>query len=234
MTDAPTTLDEVPWDGPDGPAGDRLQLAVPRKCRHPRDKRIHHPVGALRLATVPGGLAPVEVLQAYDSCGACGHVFDPAIQRRGRNVRKVGKGAELRDARQLGLEPRGTSRDPEDSGGALDPAVVQSKGGPGFASIAWIRELEKLERVAAGRPRILLATEKPGSTSGRAARRFVVMFEDEFIRLTGLDARRRNLEALASAVGTHGSWRDRRPMIYSGSETAILEALKALDETPAR
>lgn len=158
----------------------------PRPCPHPRDARRR-----------------IELLgqDPYEVCSRCGHRFDPAKQRRGRNVRGVGKKAELRDARQLGLEPRGTSRDPEDSGGALDPAVVQSKGGPGFASVAWIRELEKLERVAAGRPRILLATEKPGRGSRpggeRHARRFVVMFEDEFQRLTGLDARRRLLEDLA-------------------------------------
>lgn len=188
----PETIDEIPWDGPEGPPGDELHPAAPRKCRHPRDRRQR------RFHDDGQGTPAVEY------CGACGHVFDPERQRRGKNVRKYGKKAELHAARRLGLEPRGTSRDPEDAGGAGDPAVLQSKTGPGFASAAWIRELEALEGVAVGRPRILLAAEKPGRGSrkggDRNARRLVVMFEPEFQRLTGLDARRKLLEAVAGAA----------------------------------
>lgn len=178
---APETVDEIPWGDPPEPT---IATSTPRKCRHPRERRT---------ALEDGGWKCV-----------CGHEVAGAKMRRGRAIRKLGKAAELRDARALGLEPRGTSRDPEDAGGAMDPAVLQSKTGPGHASAAWIRELEALEGVARNRPRILLATEKPGRGSrpggSRHARRLVVMFEDEFVRLTGLDARRKNLEALAEYV----------------------------------
>lgn len=216
----PASIDEIPWDGPEGPAGDELHPAPPLKCRHPRDRRT-------LVEPIPGK-GTVSV------CVPCGHAFDPERQRRGRNVHKYGKAAELHAARRLGLEPRGTSRDPEDAGGAMDPAVLQSKTGPGYASLAWIRELEALEMVAKGRPRILLAAEKPGRGSrkggDRNARRLVVMFEGEFQRLTGLDARRRNLELVAEAVAAY--WRSRAPIYYVEAESRILAALNDLDRTP--
>lgn len=150
--------------------------------------------------------------------------------RRGRAVRKYGIQAEADAAKRLGLERRGRTTDPEDLGGAADPAVVQAKTGPGFASAAWIRELEALEISARNRPRILLAMEKPGR--GRKGRRFVVMLEDEFVRLTGLDARRKALEEVAAAASA--SRPERRAITYTREEARLLEALRALDETPAR
>ena len=205
----PETVDEIPWEDP---AGDVPEPAIathaPRKCRHPKDKRT-------RLED--GGWTCV-----------CGHSVAGEKLRRGRLIRKYGIQKEADAAKRLGLERRGRVFDPEDLGGAQDPAVVQVKTGPGFASAAWIRELDALEGVARNRPRILLALEKPGR--GRVGRRLVVMLEDEFSRLTGLDARRKNLERVAAAAvalledatGSAAYWQE------------LTEALDALDGTPAR
>lgn len=215
MTSPPETIDEIPWEDPDRPFPVGLHTTAPRKCAHPRGYRT------LRPGPVHGG--PPESV-----CTRCGHVFDPVRQRRGANVRKYGKKAELHAARRLGLEPRGTSRDPEDAGGSGDPAVLQSKTGPGFASAAWIRELEALEMVAKGRPRILLAAEKPGRGSrkggDRNARRLVVMFEPEFQRLTGLDARRKLLEDVAVQARRYADLHD----------DGLIDALNALEKEPVR
>lgn len=150
--------------------------------------------------------------------------------RRGRAVRKYGIQAEADAAKRLGLERRGRTTDPEDLGGAADPAVVQAKTGPGFASAAWIRELEALEISARNRPRILLAMEKPGR--GRKGRRFVVMLEDEFVRLTGLDARRKALESAAELLERA------LPCVESEGPDRLADeirgALEALEQAPAR
>lgn len=183
----PETIEEIEWGEAPEP---RLHVAKPRPCKHPRRERI---VSTLYVDPQVG--APYE--ERRERCARCGHEFDPAKQRRGRAVRKYGKKEELMDARELGLEPRGTSRDQEDSGGALDPAVVQSKTGPvHYPSAAWIRELDELGRVAAGRPRILVATPKTGR--GVKRRKVGILYLDELQALTGLTARRRALELVAA------------------------------------
>lgn len=178
----PTSIDEIPWS--DGePEAERLQLSKPRVCKHPRPMR--------RTVVVEP-----PYTETIEECSGCGHRFDPAIQRRGRAVRKYGKTEELVDARMLGLEPRGTSRDQEDSGGALDPAVVQSKTGPiHYPSASWIAELDALGRVAQGRPRILVATPKLGR--GVRRRKVAVLYLDELQALTELRADRKILEEIA-------------------------------------
>lgn len=212
----PTTLDEIPWaTGEEEPA--RIHVAKPRPCRHPKAKR------EIVYLPVPDG----EPIRA-ERC-ACSHLFDPTKQRRGRAVRKYGKKEELMDARELGLEPRGTARDQEDSGGALDPAVVQSKTGPiHYPSAAWIRELDELGRVAAGRPRILVATPKLGR--GVKRRKVAILYLDELQALTGLTARRKALELVAEAVSALYS--KRRPITYTDAERRILAALEELDACP--
>lgn len=210
-----TDLETIPWGDPPEPA---IATSTPRKCKHPPDRRTRREDGGWTCV--------------------CGHSVAGAKVRGGRAVRKYGKAAELAAARRLGLEPRGTSRDPEDAGGALDPVVLQAKTGPGFAAVAWIRELEALERVAVNRPRILLALEKPGH--GKRQRRLVVMFEDEFVRLTGLDARRRNLERYVEAVAARRRMGVVHLSDYSAVqqmtrlETEIDAAWDALEQTPAR
>lgn len=194
----PTKIEEIPWTtGEEEPA--RLHVAKPRPCRHPREKRVR---------MEPRGYGADET--PYDVC-VCGHRFDPAKQRRGRAVRKYGKKEELMDARELGLEPRGTARDQEDSGGALDPAVVQSKTGPiHYPSAAWIRELDELGAVAAGRPRILVATPKTGR--GVKRRKVAILYLDELQDLTGLTARRKALELVAAEarrIGAALDWHNR-------------------------
>lgn len=210
----PETIDEIPWSDGSEPEPS-IATSVPRKCRHPKDRRT-------RLED--GGWTCV-----------CGHSAAGAKVRGGRAIRKYGIQKERDAATRLGLERRGRVFDPEDLGGAADPAVVQVKTGPGFASAAWIRELEALEGVARNRPRILLAVEKPGP--GRRQRRLVIMLEDEFQRLTGLDARRKNLELAAEALADLAS-------LFSESDDLDLSArivldtaraaVAALEKTPAR
>ena len=217
--EGPATVDEIPWEDP---AGDVPEPAIatssPRKCRHPKDRRT-------RLED--GGWTCV-----------CGHAVAGEKLRRGRAIRKYGIQKEADAAKRLGLERRGRTTDPEDLGGAADPAVVQAKTGPGFASAAWIRELEALEGVARNRPRVLLAIEKPGP--GRRQRRFVVMLEDEFVRLTGLDARRKNLERYVEAVAARRAMGVVHLSDYAAVrqmdalEREIEAAWTALEETPAR
>lgn len=214
MTRPPETIDEIPWSDGSEPEP-TIATSVPRKCRHPKDRRT-------RLDD--GGWTCV-----------CGHSAAGAKVRGGRQIRKYGIQKERDAATRLGLERRGRVFDPEDLGGAQDPAVVQVKTGPGFASAAWIRELEALEVVARNRPRILLAMEKPGRGSrpggARHGRRLVVMFEDEFAKLTGLDARRKMLEDVALETAElvvrlgdgEGLQIDR-----------VKAALKRLQKTPAR
>lgn len=211
----PTTIDEIPWSVGEEP--ERIEVATPRKCRHPK---------ACRSKTIDD--PPTEL--CHPSLGGCGHVFDPAKQRRGRAVRKYGKKEELMDARELGLEPRGTARDQEDSGGALDPAVVQSKTGPiHYPSAAWITELDELGRVAAGRPRILVATPKLGH--GVKRRKVAVLYLDELQDLTGLTARRRALETFVGEV--RHLFRQGRPFEAPSSIAAKVRlALEELDRWP--
>lgn len=165
MTRTPETIEEIPWDGESAAPGQvELWTVKPIRCRHPRDRRMR----------VQGGWV----------C-ECGHAVADEKVRRGRAVRKYGKKEELADARLLGIEPRGTSRDQEDSGGSADPVVVQSKTGPGFyPRPPWIRELDELGPVANGRPRILVTTPKTGP--GVKRRKVAVMFLDELIELAGL------------------------------------------------
>ena len=210
---APESVDEIPWSDGSEPEP-AIATSSPRKCRHPKDRRTRLEDG--------GWTCP------------CGHSVAGEKLRRGRAIRKYGIQKEADAAKRLGLERRGRSSDPEDLGGAMDPAVVQAKTGPGFASAAWIRELDALEGVARNRPRILLAMEKPGR--GRKGRRFVVMLEDEFVRLTGLDARRRNLEIVAEWAAKLRA----RALASSGEfetwieERQLSEALDDLEKTPAR
>lgn len=212
--DGPATVDEIPWDDPAGPPEPSIATSVPKKCRHPRDRRTRLEDGGWTCA--------------------CGHTAVGAKVRGGRAIRKYGIQKERDAATRLGLERRGRVFDPEDLGGAADPAVVQVKTGPGFASAAWMRELDALEGVARNRPRILLALEKPGR--GRVGRRLVVMLEDEFQRLTGLDARRKNLEALAEAVRMLERRAGDGATARLGAEwDAVVDALVVLQaETPAR
>jgi hypothetical protein len=168
IPDYPTSVEAIPWTDGDEPE-ERIETAKPRRCRHPREKRI-----------------TLQAPHSGQACGACGHLFAAELQKRGRNSRKRGKALELRLARDLGLEPRGTSRDPEDAGGAMDPVVVQAKSGPGFWPVRAVAELEKLAVVAHGRPRILVAIETPGA--GKKARRVATLYLEELQELTGLVA----------------------------------------------
>lgn len=239
MNEPPTTIDEIPWDDPAGTPTSEIHVATPRKCRHPRDRR--------EKEIDPDSSVDTVERRVVEKCGLCGHVFDPAMQRRGRAVRKYGHAAEAKTAERLGLERRGRTFDPEDAGGAADPAVLQSKTGPAFAPVAWIRELDALELVARNRPRILHASSKPGR--GGRIRRIVVMYEDEFVRLTGLDSRRKNLEIVAEwaaqlgdALAAHEAYSESpAPWELAGTlpdlgeiEARLRASLEQLAETPAR
>lgn len=208
MTD-PTTVEEIPWSDGSEPK-EELRTSTPRKCKHPREERV-------RTTTYVDPQVGEAYEEKRETCGRCGHAFEASRQKRGRNARKRGKSLELRLARDLGIEPRGTSRDPEDAGGAADPVVVQAKSGPGFWPVRAVGELEKLATVAAGRPRMLVAIETPGP--GRAARRVAVLYLDELQELTGLGEERKALVELREEV---------RKMLVNGDGSSGLEA--ALEE----
>lgn len=170
----PTTVEEIPWSDGSEPEPE-IATSTPRRCKHPREAR----------RTIAASTDRERV--GREICSRCETILDPVRQKRGRNSRKRGKALELRLARELGLEPRGTNRDPEDAGGAMDPVVVQAKSGPGFWPVRAVAELEKLAGVAHGRPRILVAIETPGP--GRKARRVATMYLEDLQELAGLVAK---------------------------------------------
>lgn len=91
-------IDDLPWFGPE--PDDR----VPKKCRHPRWQRVKVYDGILLVG---------------QKCESCGHLFDEADRRRGRNNRSRGNAAELDVARALGgrkMGPLGMEWDVEARG----------------------------------------------------------------------------------------------------------------------
>ena len=156
-----TDLDDLPFHDPDWPPAPALEV-VPRKCRHPRDRRYPTDTGW--------------------ECRGCGHVVDRAVMRRGKNARKRGLTLQLQAARDLGLtnlQGNGAADARSETMFGNAAFVAQMKSGGLFPG--WMqRELDYLPR-GQGRTPILVVIETPGP--GRKARRLVVMDAADFVSL---------------------------------------------------
>lgn len=162
-----TDLDEI--GGLMDPATPANPAAKARKCRHPKPYRL------------PASASDPE------RCLACGHVFDPAVQRRNRNNRKRGNAHERRQIRDaLGLQHLGPLNRERDGGDRLDPFVAQSKSYALSRFPNWmLRELDKLRSpgLMPTQTPILVVTRHGGS--GTKLRAIVVVELDDWISLHG-------------------------------------------------
>lgn len=138
--------------------------AVSRRCPHPRAARqIHPPTG--------GAI-----------CGRCGHLFDAAIARRGRNNRARGNAIEREVGKRLGLRRVGQFGGPEDLMNDLFAAQVKSGGSFPERLWTWLKAVP----VKAGQTALLVVTDAPGA--GRRRRGVVVVDMDDWQLLHGRDA----------------------------------------------
>lgn len=115
-----TTVDDIPWGEPSEP---QMQLARPRKCRHPKWKRL----SGRDLAIIAG----LPVADGMTGC-SCGAIFDAGAVKRGRNNRNRGNAIERFVCSLLGIKRVGQYGGPEDGGSASDHLVVQVKSGGAF------------------------------------------------------------------------------------------------------
>ena len=91
----------------------------------------------------------------------CGKEEDPALTRRGRQVRNYGNRAELAVARQYGGRKVGHAQGPTDVVGVTTKTQVKTRRGE--APAMWRREFAKLDIERDGRlPRLLLRFVRPG------------------------------------------------------------------------
>ena len=176
----PERIEDVEWGDPPEP---RVETAEPRKCRHPRPKRV--PSSWLRVMKWYEPDHPEWLLMdktnAIDWCnpdyGGCGHVFRREVVKRNRNNRKRGNSIERLVCNDLGVTPRGRFGDPVDGGSDVDPYLVQVKTG-GFYSPVQQRIIDAMDGQRRGRPAILVTVETPGP--GHRARRLVTMTYEDF------------------------------------------------------
>lgn len=148
------TVDDIPWGEP-GP--ERIRTARPRKCNHRGTKRIWKNIS-------PDGVDPVHA----ETCGRCGHAFDPAKQKQGKSSNRIAKDIERWVGKILRLSRVGQYGGQEDLGKSGEWAFVQVKSGPSWFAERYWREIEALP-VAAGRRRALVVADKPGSSGKRRA-----------------------------------------------------------------
>ena len=138
-------------------------IPTPRKCLHPKDRREQFTQDAA----------------TYQRCGSCGHVFDPALQRKLRNNRSRGGAEELTVARTLGGRKMGPLNLPWD---------VEM---PGYARLQ-VRKYanpESLRKIAAELARIGSGAEMPGYVwiePGRGGEKLIVFRLADFAERHGV------------------------------------------------
>lgn len=152
MTD---DLDSIPF----GTAEPRVQLARPRRCRHPRERRTHLEDGGW-------------------SC-ACGHAVSGEKVKRGRNAKK--RGLAIQRKRVVGLGGRNLAGNNENLDGIGEMFAYESKSGGAFSERQW-RYLKGIPRNAQ-QIGVLIVTETPGP--GFRARSYVVVDYDDWRDLHG-------------------------------------------------
>lgn len=148
------TVDDLPW-GPASP--ERVATSKPRKCTHRKAPRIWKNIS-------PEGVEPVHA----ETCGRCGHVFDPAKQKQGKSSNNIAKDIERWVGKILRLSRVGQYGGQEDVGKADEWALAQVKSGPQWFSPKMYREIEAL-KPRAGQRRALVVVSKPGSSGVRQA-----------------------------------------------------------------
>lgn len=134
----------------------------PKPCRHPRYLR----------ANVDG----------VTTCMSCGHAFEAAVQRRGRNNRSRGNAIERAVGKELGLRRVGQYGGPDDLAGAMFAAQVKSGGSFSERYWSWLKAVP----VTAGQTPILVVTDAPGP--GHKRRALVVLELSDWRALHGEDA----------------------------------------------
>lgn len=150
-------FDDLPWSYGDEP---RPATAPPRRCGHPKRDRVTDDLG--------------------QTCGRCGHRFDPAAVRRGRASRVRGGREELEVARILGGRKVGPLGLPHDV--VAGRFRVQTKKLDRWPSLAlvvrWLDALEPGDDVRA----VTVATA-PGRGHGKEkVRRLMIVDLEEYAR----------------------------------------------------
>lgn len=149
-----TSIDDIPWGDP---PPDQIATARPRKCSHRGAQRVWKNIS-------PDGVDPVHA----ETCGRCGHIFDPDKQKRGKSSNRIAKDIERWVARLLRLTRVGQYGGQEDVGKSGEWAFVQVKSGPAWFAERYWREIMALPQ-AAGRRRALVVADKPGPGGKRRA-----------------------------------------------------------------
>lgn len=154
------SVDDVPWG--DSPAP-RIETSTPKRCKH---------LGQ-RLTT----MIAEEPERVYATvCAACGHVFDPDKQAKGRRVNRLGKDIERWVGKVLRLTRVGQYGGQEDLGKQDEWAFIQVKSGPQWFLPKMHGEIVALPQ-RAGRRRALVVVEKPGPGKPRRAL-FIQLLEE--------------------------------------------------------
>jgi hypothetical protein len=160
-----TDLSDLDFTYPDSPAPN-VGAAPRRKCPHPRKDRVRVPEWSADVPESERAIRNISRLQTR--CGRCGHAFDPATQRRGRNNKSRGLALQRKVLAAMDLEHIPGNKENHDgrSRGENGLHVAEVKSGLRFNAADYANVVALPAK--AGQARWLVKVETPGP--GRKAR----------------------------------------------------------------